>query len=620
MGKSSHIKRDFITEENRRIYACDFETTTDSWKPDETKVWSFCYDEVGKFEPEIKGSIEDFYEFCVDPEKGTKKLLYFHNLKFDGMFILDYLINERQFKTIIDPKTHAMERPDKLLNGELVYIVDDMGKWFYLAFMDRNILTECRDSLKILPFTLESVGKSFCKKYKKSTMNYDNKFSLDDCTEEDISYIKNDVLVLSEAISFIMKKNDEDSPFDPIRSLTIGGACFQQFKQTMWGEMKNIQIKLNEEELPFDSDVNTMDDFIRKSYRGGYCYVNEKYKGRLLKEDGFTADVNSLYPYVMWSAKSGNRYPYGKGKYHTGKPEEKYLTSDNYYFFVRIKVSFELNDGYVPTVQIKTSFLYKQNVYLKSSRPIRYSTEQEEGDLREVELTLTKEDYILFIQHYKIIHIEYMDYIVFTTADGIFDMYIEKYAEIKQNSTGATRSLAKLFQNNLYGQMAKGTNSSYKLVDSSTDGLHFTIIEDESKKPVNIAIGSAITAKARFYQINNIQKNLDRFCYSDTDSLHCVGKPEDFVGFIHNTEYGAYKIEGVWNKAIFLRQKTYIEQLENGDWNICCAGMTEKQKQMFKEQNKFTDFKDGLTIHGGKLLPVAVKGGVILKEVDFTIK
>lgn len=622
MGKGYYkpIQQDFIHEKKRRLYACDFETTTESYSTTETKVWSFCYDEIGKYNPEILGSIEDFYNFAIDPEKGVSKVCYFHNLKFDGMFILDYLLRVRQFKTIINPDTGTMEKPKNLLNGEMVYIIDEMGKWFYVAFKDKNVLCECRDSLKILPFTLKQIGEAFCKTYKKSTMEYDNKFSLDDCSEDDIQYIKNDVLVLSEALSFIMKQNGEESPFDPILSLTIGGACYQQFKSTIYGDNKNIAIKAYEEDIPVNSGSDNMDEYIRKSYRGGYCYVNGKVEGKLLETDGFTADVNSLYPFVMCTEYSGNKYPYGKGVYHDGKPPERFFISDDWYFFIRIRVSFILKEGYVPTIQIKGNFFYKSTMYLRSSRAVNFRTNEEVGELKEVILTLTKEDYILFTEHYNIISIEYLDYIGFSTAPYIFDEYIKKYAKIKQESKGATRSLAKLFQNNLYGQMSKSMESSFKMVSGFSGGLEFTVIDDHSKVPVNIAIGSAITAKARFYQINTIQANLDRFCYSDTDSLHCIGNPSDFIGKTDDKIYGAYKIEGEWTRAIFLRQKTYIEDLKTGEWNICCAGMTPVQKEKFRKDYDFTDFKAGLTIHGGKLLPEAVKGGVILREVDFTIK
>lgn len=601
-----------------RYYAADFETTTGAISKEKTWVWSFCVDEVGRYEPDIYGSIEDFFDFCCDVTKGYKKRIYFHNLKFDGNFILWHLENVLKFKTRLN-KDGEMESPKNLLNGEMVYVIADTGQWYYIAFKIRNILIECRDSLKIMPFTLKQIGEAFCKKYKKSEMEYDNKSSLSDCSESDLEYIKNDVLVLSEALSFIMQENGEESPFKPIHSLTIGGACLQEFKQKNYGDTKNILIRLDETSAPEDSGFNSADEYIRQGYRGGYCYVRKDLEGKTLNEDGFTADVNSLYPFVMCNKYSGNVYPFGKGHFHKGRPSEKIINDESYYFYMRVNVSFVLRSGYVPTIQKKNSFFYQQNTYLESSAPMDFKTGKYIGRPQKAEFVFSREDWLLFREHYRIIKIDYLDYILFMTSPQLFDTYIEEYAKIKQESKGAVRSLAKLFSNNLYGQMAKSDNSTFKMIRGGSDVLEFSNFEGHSKKVVNIAIGAAITSKARFYQINTIQDNLEKFCYSDTDSLHCIGKPEDFIGKIDDKIYGAYKIEAEWKKAKYVRQKTYIEEFKDGTINICAAGMTPEQKDRFRREHDFEDFKVGLTIKGGKLKPKSIKGGVILEEVDFTI-
>ena len=61
------------------IYACDFETTTASISTETTRVWSFCVDRVGEYQPEIFPDISDFFRFCGDPKRGIQKRLYFHN-------------------------------------------------------------------------------------------------------------------------------------------------------------------------------------------------------------------------------------------------------------------------------------------------------------------------------------------------------------------------------------------------------------------------------------------------------------------------------------------------------------------------------------------------------------
>jgi len=604
-----------------KIYAADFETTTSSWRKDQTKVWSFCIDEVGRYHPEIFGSIEDFFLYATDYSRGLKKRIYFHNLKFDGNFILYYLLNEKHFRIAIDKESGQMAQPEKIVNGEMVYVIADSGQWYYLAFKWNNVLVEVRDSLKILPFTLKQIGDAFCSKYKKSQMDYDNKTSLADCTPEDIEYIKNDVLVLSEGLSFIMKRNGEESPFKPVTSLTIGSACLARFKETIYGESKSVFVKLDEQEIESEGIVESCDKYIRRGYRGGFCYVNEAIEGKTLNQEGFTADVNSLYPFAMCFEYSGNRFPIGKPTFALGRPPKEMLESDSFYFYCRVKVAFTLKQDYVPTIQKKNSLFFLKNAYLKSSRIQDLKTGCEIGRLEKIDLTLSKDDLIVFLEHYNIISIEWVDYLCFKTRAEIFDFYIREFAKIKQESKGATRSLAKLFSNNLYGQMSKSENSSFKVAKIADDGsLTFSIVPSYEKSVVNIAIGAAITAKARRYQIETIQNNFSRFCYSDTDSLHCIGKPEDFVGKVDNKIYGAYKIESEWKRARFVRQKTYIEEFKDGTINICCAGMTDKQKQTFREQYDFEDFKEGLTIKGGKLAPKYVKGGVILEEVDFTLR
>ena len=86
MLKNAIIRTDF--SKNTRFYACDFETTTSSIAKDHTSVWSFAVDEIGEFQPEIFGGISDFFDFCGDPYRGIDKRMYFHNLKFDGEFII----------------------------------------------------------------------------------------------------------------------------------------------------------------------------------------------------------------------------------------------------------------------------------------------------------------------------------------------------------------------------------------------------------------------------------------------------------------------------------------------------------------------------------------------------
>ena len=83
---------------------------------------------------------------------------------------------------------------------------------------------------------------------------------------------------------------------------------------------------------------------------------------------------------------------------------------------------------------------------------------------------------------------------------------------------------------------------------------------------------------------------------------------------IDDTKLGYWAHEGTFEKAKFIRQKCYLELIDE-EVKITCAGMPESCYK-YVEWEKF---KTGFTC-GGKLTFKHVKGGVKLVETDFTIK
>ena len=106
------------------------------------------------------------------------------------------------------------------------------------------------------------------------------------------------------------------------------------------------------------------------------------------------------------------------------------------------------------------------------------------------------------------------------------------------------------------------------------------------------------------------------YIYSDTDSIHTLLPIEELVQFceIDDVELGKWKHESTFSKARFVRQKCYLEMIDD-EVKITCAGMP-KSCYKYVEWEKF---KQGFTC-GGKLTFKHVKGGVKLVETDFTIK
>ena len=69
------------------IYTADFETTTDI---NDCRVWLWGVYNIYTEKMQIGTEIETFINFCADSKLNSK--IYFHNLKFDGSFICDWLL------------------------------------------------------------------------------------------------------------------------------------------------------------------------------------------------------------------------------------------------------------------------------------------------------------------------------------------------------------------------------------------------------------------------------------------------------------------------------------------------------------------------------------------------
>src|SRR5699024_8672220 len=120
---------------------------------------------------------------------------------------------------------------------------------------------------------------------------------------------------------------------------------------------------LTEFAIPEFYGASNADEYIRKAYKGGWCYL-VKGKENHVFTDGVTADVNSLYPSMMHS-ESGNRYPIGEPTFWSGNliPKE----AENKYYFIRIRTRFKIKKGYLPFIQLKGNYLYKGTESLETS-------------------------------------------------------------------------------------------------------------------------------------------------------------------------------------------------------------------------------------------------------------
>lgn len=591
-------------------FTADFETTT---KEEDCRVWAWGVCEIGNPDNFSYGNtIEGFFEFL---KKSKNSTFYFHNLKFDSSFIFVYLF-EHGFKHV--------EKKDED-SGTFSTLISDKGQFYSIKIIfekkgHKTKYVQIYDSMKILPFSVEAVAKGFGLPVSKLTLDYHADRPIGHVlTAHEKEYLRGDVEIMARALDILFKQN--------LKKMTQGSNALYDFKRT-------ITEKKFEKWFPVPEE--NVDTFIRASYRGGFTYLNPKYRGIDIGE-GLVLDVNSLYPWVLRDCP----LPFGEGIYYEGK----YKPHRQYNLYVQcLTCQFEIKAGYLPTIQIKKSLQFIPNEYVLSSHD------------EMVTLYLTSVDIELFFEHYEVFNVTYHGGYMFKSATGLFSPYIDKWTAIKIESTlngnKAMRQLAKLMLNALYGKFGLNPNVRSKIPYYDGGVIKFYDGPKEKREPLYIPVATFVTAWARHKTITSAQKMLDKWVYADTDSLHLnielppelsklndkefenltsdglrkygVQLPEGFT--VDPVALGAWKLESRFTRARFVRQKCYLEdrnepetwgtdEYSNALLNIACAGLPKK----CHEQVTWANFHEGAT-YTGKPQPRQVKGGIILKEIEFTIR
>ena len=620
-------------------YVADFETTI---YPGQTftEVWAAAICSGSEEEDGVVfNNLPEFLEYCFtlqDP------IIYFHNLAFDGQFILAYLYNKASGFTqqltacphIAGEKhrdsdwiDYEWKKSTKNWNNRgFSFVLSEKNQFYIIRIKKGSKIIEIRDSLKLLPMSVKEIGKSFQTKHQKGLIEYTGfRQSGERITKEEREYILNDVYVVKEALQQLYAAG--------IDRITIGSNCMADWKKRFrsdFGDIRNFfpdlsKIRYNREE--------SVDAFCRQAYKGGWCYLKPEYAGKVLNQNGYTLDVNSLYPSRMHS-ESGCKYPYGTPVIWHGNYIPDEAIGEDRYYYLRFKCRFEAKAGMLPTVQIKRDTLYDGREWLLTSdiynpetgKYTQYVTRDGNTETHIVTLTMTKTDWILFNEHYEISNLTILGGCWFHAAAGFFDSYLDDWNQIKMTSSGGRRQIAKLFMNSLYGKTAASDDSSFKYIDGYRDNgaLCFRTQEEHNKPIFYIPVGAAITSYCRDFTIRAAQRNYKNFVYADTDSLHMIGNVEDAAGVeLDSKRFNCWKHEADWDQAVFVQQKRYIERVD-GRYDVKCAGMKRDCKARFSAdldsgERSIYDFKKGLVVPGN-LKAKLIKGGVILEEREYTMR
>jgi hypothetical protein len=579
-------------------FTCDFETSTLEWYKIDgyARVWAYSISEIGNTDNFIYGTnIDDFMKWCSNSKHNYT--CYFHNLKFDSEYIFYWLL-KNGYECIEDKKA----RKDKTFTC----LLSDTGQFYsvevYFSVNGKKVnKVTFIDSLKILNFSVEKIAKDFKLPIQKLELDYERYRPVGYKLQQyEIDYIRNDVEIMSMALDIMFNQK--------LNKLTIGSDALSYYKNDLKSFNKY-----------YPNIGNDKDKLIRKSYRGGWTYLNPKYKNVEVGE-GLVIDKNSMYPSMMYY----EFMPFGEPVYFEGE----YIKDITHPLYIQMfSCSFKVKENKLPTVQLKHTLGYMDNEYVETT----------EGRIET--LTLTNIDLELFLEHYDHSEITYHGGFKFKRITGLFKSYIDYWMEEKikagKEGNGAKRQIAKLMLNSLYGKFGLSGTVRGKFPKLEDDIVKYECYPRRERDTVYVPVASFITSYARAdiirtsqairdYTMNKYGK--DFYLYSDTDSVHCLKLSDDELKqFMDLDDFrlGAYKVESTFERAKFIRQKCYIEIDSEGNVNSTIAGMPKRLGKYVNLDN----FESGFSINADdpeyeekKLTYKHVKGGVILVPTDFTIK
>lgn len=505
------------------------------------------------------------------------KVVFAHNLgSFDGVFLYNGLLSVINIK-------------------KLETIIDDKNRFILIKYKDKinenKIEIVWKDSFRIFPVSLDDFCKNFNVLGKLS--KYDNRFNdiemYDDLElfNKFIEYSKQDSIALFDALYHAQAVYNVKYNVDITKIFSTSTLSLLIFRQSF---LKT--------EIPILK--RKVDNFIRESYFGG---ATDYYKQHGKNLNYY--DVNSLYPFGMCKP-----IPLKLIKYYEDMSS---INLSNFFGFCKVEV--ESPNTLRPILPLK----YKDKTIFPTGKWVGiYFSE-------ELKTAIQYGYKIKLLSGYE-----------FSKYD-LFNEYVKHFYNIKMNSSGSNRFIAKMHLNQLYGyfgrkqelistvnvnenelnsylsnriiksiiQINKDTytilfynNLNYDLISNINTNLNIDVKNSYNPIKANVAVASAVTAYARIHMVPF--KILESCYYTDTDSVF-TDKPLDIK--LIGKELGFMKDElngKIIQEAYFLGIKQY--------------GYSYLDNEKIIEKSVFAGVdRDSLTMKDIKKL---VDGGVITRNIS----
>lgn len=624
-------------------YVADFETTADriynikTRKLDREKsttwvcAWALIPVESDPKESHIiKGrtidsfmaAVANIYSGIPLVNKRKPKLTVFtHNLKFDGDFIMWWLLHG---------------------HGEITDEVRENVLYSFTARWDDNIVT-FRDSLKIFPRTAEKIGELYGIQKLKGEWDYTKfRYCTTPVSDEEWEYVFHDVMIISKALADYRAKGYVENTQASIAYNDRLRRTFPKFHKTWARRLKEKNYSRFLDTFP--RDIRPLEYHLHKhllmSYYGGISYLNPRYACQDLTHV-HSYDVHSMYPDKMANAW----LPVGQPNIiENPTQEEAWRLIRNYNCIIvdweDLSIELKSADNF-PVLMFPTmpsTSIRMEGKIIKCKNEIA---------------ALTGLDCRMMQSEYNIISGTITRIYFFSSKRGPYKIFVDYWMQIKsdadkvRNNPNAKkeeisvaktqRELAKVMLNASYGKdgtkLLRQVHSTY--LDTETDLLESSFSTEIADIEYYLPSAIFICAWARWQLWNAARILRTELIYSDTDSVKVTEKGKalleasgDFI--IDPYKLGTWGYEGEYTTARFVRQKTYSYTQDGKRHYIVCGAPDDIKAVMeiddflpgmeisLDKIHACTDSETGKPLQG-RLLPVRVRGGVILEETGFKI-
>ena len=395
---------------------------------------------------------------------------------------------------------------------------------------------------------------------RKLTMEY-QAVDTNNLTQEQIEYCCVDV----KGLYFGVKKYDAEMQRQSdgeccifgknTNIMTAGGFAKRELLRSLYPALPpKKRLKQYQKEHPITANE---DKYLRDNhlYRGGICFVNPRFKGKLVTQTMYRYDVNSEYPYAMSVMPDliGNakriRYDEWLQMVESGQSEEYECILELTAVYGTLKEGM-CGVWYNPFRRDFVDTIDEEGMHLMYERQFN-----EMLNWYDIEYNC---EYVIILKRGEKVY-----------APFVNENYALK-AQAKRDKNLSLSAVVKLKSNSSYGKLAERIERvSGEFEKNAENGcVHFVRkdVEIDEDSVMSVYVGALVTAIARVWILSHIREicgeNMqDTFIYIDTDSIHTLNKYDKADAFA----LGGLKLEAECKACKYIAPKTYFDVEEMND-------------------------------------------------------